>query len=192
MKKRYILGAALVICMLLVPVAGTAAFFTQAETAHNVITTGSVKIQLQEFTDQKDQGGNPLPFVSPVKVMPGEKVSKIVQVKNTGSGEAWVRLALTPEFTDLTPQEGFTPQTHMVTLHINRQDWEKGEDDFLYYKYALKPNETTSPALSALTFSEEMGTEYQNCRFILDVQAQGVQVKNNGETGLTAGGWPEM
>lgn len=194
MKKRYISTVLVVICILLVPVVGTAAYFTQAETAHSVITTGNVSIELQEFTDQKDQEGKLLPFASPVKVMPGENVSKIVQVKNRGSGEAWVRIALTPEFklSSQHGQEKFQPDTDMVTLHINRQDWEMGEDNFLYYKKPLKEGETTSPALRSLTFSGSMGSEYQNSSFVLDVQAQAVQVKNNGETALTAAGWPEM
>lgn len=188
MKKRYITAAVLLIFILLAPLAGSLAFFTQRETAHSVITTGNVDIEIQEFTDQRDEQGNLLPFKDLSGVMPGETVSKIVQIKNTGTGEAWVRLALTPEFIMDLPDSG--ADTGMVTLNINEDDWEMGEDNFLYYKQPLKPEETTSPALHSLTFSSAMGSKYQESRFVLEVQAQAVQAKNNGETVLTASGWP--
>lgn len=193
MKKRNILAVALLICILLIPVAGSLAYFTQAETAHNVITTGSVDIEVQEFTDEKDEEGNPLPFENPVNVMPGQNVSKIVQVKNTGSGEAWIRIALLPEFklNSANADESFKPDTDMVLLNINKEDWEAGVDDgYLYYKHALKPGEVTSPVLSSVTFSKNMSNEYQESQFILDAEAQAVQVKNNGDNALSAAGWP--
>lgn len=193
MKKRNILVVALLICILLIPMAGSLAFFTQAETAHNVITTGNVDIELQEFTDEKDKDGNPLPFKDPVGVMPGQEVSKIVQIRNTGSGDAWVRIALLPEFRldGAHAAEGFEPDMELVIPDINTEDWELGrEDGYLYYKHALKPGETTTPALRSVSFSRDMSNGYQESSFILEVQAEAVQVKNNGESALTAAGWP--
>ena len=42
-----------------------------------------------------------------------------------------------------------------------------------------------------MTFSTEMGNEYQNVKVKIDLDAQAVQSRNNGESALEATGWPE-
>ena len=78
MKRKILLVSALVICMA-VSITGTLAYY-QAETqAHNVITTGSVDIRLQEWADEEKT----VPFKDPDGIMPGTSVTKIAEVKNT-------------------------------------------------------------------------------------------------------------
>ena len=96
MKKRI---AALCLCAILVIAAiggGTLAFFTSDAVAHNVITTGKVDITLKEYADaaltqdyaDKKDG-----------VMPGMTIEKYAVVTNNGTGDAWVRIKLTPVIT---------------------------------------------------------------------------------------------
>ena len=79
MKRKILLAAVAVICLSLLGV-GTLAYFTSDGTAHNVITTGGVDIELIETTDD----GKPFPEEGISGVMPGESVTKRVTVKNTG------------------------------------------------------------------------------------------------------------
>ena len=53
MKKKILLAAAVMIC-LAVGASGTLAYFTSENTAHNVITSGGVNIEVVEKTQGKD------------------------------------------------------------------------------------------------------------------------------------------
>lgn len=91
LKKRLALALLLCICICaLVP--GTAAYFTATGTARNTITAGNIQIELVETA--LTPGGDTVPFENAVGVMPGSAVSKIVQVKNTGAQNAYVRVRL--------------------------------------------------------------------------------------------------
>ena len=51
MKRRISILSVLVICLATLA-AGTIAYFTAEEKAHNVITTGGVKIAVREWADE--------------------------------------------------------------------------------------------------------------------------------------------
>ena len=90
MKKWKIVALCTVLACLSIVASGTLAYFTAQETAHNVITSGGVAIQLIELSDN---GGDGLTYWRDVEgVMPGAEISKIVIVRNTGASEAWVRV----------------------------------------------------------------------------------------------------
>lgn len=91
MKKKILLAAAVMIC-LAVGASGTLAYFTSENTAHNVITSGGVNIEVVEKTQGKDGVLVDFPKEGVRGVMPGSDVSKIVSVKNTGESEAWIRV----------------------------------------------------------------------------------------------------
>lgn len=190
MKKRNLAVIALLMFALMLPLAGTLAYFTQSETAHNVITTGNVDIKLEEFSENEE--GELVPFENVSGMMPGQSASKIVQVKNTGSGDTWVRIKLDPRFTlDKDYAEpGFAPDVADVIPEINEKDWQFKEG-YWYYNKVLKPGDTTEPLLKSVKFAEKMGNNYQGSEFALDVVAEAVQAKNNGENVLEAVGWPK-
>ena len=190
MKKRNLAVIVLLMFALMLPLGGTLAYFTQSETAHNVITTGNVDIKLEEFSE--NEKGELVPFEDVSCMMPGQSASKIVQVKNTGSGDAWVRIKLDPRFTlDRDYAEpGFEPDADDVIPEINEKDWQFKEGCW-YYKKMLKPGDTTEPLLKSIKFAEKMGNNYQGSEFALEVVAEAVQAKNNGESVLEAVGWPK-
>ena len=181
MKKRFL------ICALLVLTLGftlneTLAYFTSWETTHNVITSGNINIDLVEKTAD---GGD---FEDVDGVMPGEKVSKIVYVTNTGDNDAYVRikLDLQVELSD----ENAEADLDLIRLDLNEKEWTE-KDGYYYYNSALKPGKSTKPLFTEVTFSAEMDNLYQNCVATIGVDAQATQVANNGESALKAAGWPE-
>ena len=179
LKKRFLICALLVL-FLSFSVNGTLAYFTGEKVAHNVITSGSVDIELVEKTaDGSD-------FVDVDGVMPGEEISKIPYVTNRGA-DAWVRMKL-----DMKMELAGEGQADLslVKLDLNTADWTE-KDGYYYYNKALKAGESTTPLFTTVSYDVDMGNLYQNSKLILDVSAQATQVANNGTSALTAAGWPE-
>ena len=181
MKRKLLILSVLAICIATLA-AGTLAYFTSEGKAHNVITTGGVKIAVQEWADENKQ----TPFENLEGIMPGMTVTKIAEIKNTGASDAWVRVKV--EKSIKLKGEG-TPDTGLVELALNTADWTE-KDGYYYYTKVLKPGEVTAPIFTAVTFKPDMGNEYQNATATVDVSAQAVQTANNGTSALTASGWP--
>ena len=181
MKRKLLILSVLAICLAILA-AGTFAYFTSEDTAHNVITTGGVKIAVQEWADDEKT----TPFEDLTGVMPNTTVTKIAEIKNTGASDAWVRVRVEK---NIKLQGEGTPDTGLVELTLNTTDWTE-KDGYYYYKEALKPGEVTAPIFTAVTFKPEMGNEYQNATATVDVAAQAVQTANNGDAVMDAKGWP--
>ena len=80
MKKKILLAAALAICFA-VAASGTLAYFTSEDTAHNIITSGGVNIEVVEKTKGEDGVLVDFPKDGVKGVMPGTDVSKSSQWK---------------------------------------------------------------------------------------------------------------
>lgn len=186
MKRKLFFIAVIVICLSLTAF-GTLAYFTAEDTAHNVITTGDVDIELKEWADADKT--KPFPKEGVSGVMPNTSVTKIVEVKNTGSGSAWVRVSVDKA---ILLAEGVQAQVDLdkLVIEFDTKNWTKS-GDYYYYNKALKPNETTEPLFAAVTFDATMGNEYQNATATVEVSAQAVQSANNGDSPLKATGWPK-
>lgn len=185
MKKKLLIGAFLCICLSIVA-GGTLAYFTAENTAHNVITTGGIDIALQEWSDE--QKVTPFPENGIDDVMPGTSVTKIVEVKNTGSNEAYIRVKVDKNIA--LDGEG-DPDLDLLELDLNTENWTEGEDGYYYYNEALAPDGVTEPLFTKVTFAGSMNNIYQNSSASVDVTAYAVQVANNGDTALEANGWSE-
>lgn len=192
MKKRLAITAAAILVLSLVAY-GTLAYLTAEETAHNVITAGTVSIQLKDQT--RGENGALVDFPQPdgMKVMPGVVADKLVSVENTGGNDCWVRIKVDK---DITPANGVTQALDVendVILNLAQfaGDW-TAQEGWYYYNKALKPGETTPYLFTQVEFKGEMGNEYQGSVLKLNVQAQAVQADNNspdnGVLGVT--GWP--
>ena len=187
MKKKVLLAAALVVC-LAVAVSGSLAYFTAEERTHNVITTGGIAIELLETTGQLDENGNPILFEDVSGVMPGASVAKIVQVKNTGANDAYIRVSVEKAIELAQGVEGEANLT-LVSLDLNTMNWTE-KDGYYYYNGPLAPDASTEPLFTHVTFDTAMGNQYQGSRALVDVKAYAVQSDNNGATALLAQGWP--
>lgn len=184
MKKKLLMLSAVAICLATFA-AGSLAYFTSQDTAHNVITTGGVKIQLNEWANEDRTE----PFKDLEDLMPGTSVTKIAEVENTGTADAWIRV-LVGKKVSLKEQTEVAPTDDLITLDLNEKFWTLGNDGYLYYKDPLKPGETTEPIFTTVTFDAAMGNEYQGATATVDVLAQAVQTAHNGATVMDAQGWP--
>jgi len=184
MRRKLLLGALAVICLSILAY-GTVAYFTAEDVAHNVITSGGVKIALQEWAD--DNKTVPFPQDGVNGVLPGSEVTKIVEVKNTGASAAFVRVKVEKIFAldDATAQG----DESLILLNINDAAWTLN-GGYYYYNQALEPGETTAPLFTTVGFDKTMDNLYQNCQIGVSIVAYATQAANNGDSPLTANGWP--
>ena len=185
MKKKLCVIALLVIC-LAIAAYGTSAYFTHEQTATNVITFGSIKVELQEWSDT---GNGLIPFEDIDGVQPGTEVSKIVQVKNIGGQAAWIRVSADKTIHLAEGVDGEVDLS-LISYDLNTDFWTE-KDGFYYYNAILQPNEVTEPLFTKVIFSATMSNMYQNSKAVIDVTAQATQVANNGTSALDAAGWPD-
>lgn len=186
MKKRFAILSALMVCMG-IAVSGTVSHVTVSAKARNVITAGSVSIRLNEMS--RMENGELVPYEPPEKVMPGQQVSKIVTVSNTGQNPAYVRLLLWCGRSD-DAEAPADPLPPWMGLDLNTADWTRRDGAF-YYNTPLAPGEQTRPLFTTVTFSEDLGNDCQNSRVQLHITAQATQSENNGDRSWLAGGWPQ-
>lgn len=196
MKKKVFLYSVVGICVS-IAISGTLAYFTDQEVVHNNITSGGVNIEVIE----KTQGSNDVLVDFPedgIKgVMPGKTVTKIVQVKNTGNNEAWIRINV--ESTITNPDGEFLPLTigenEKVIEYSILDGWVDGGDGYYYFKLPVEPERLTEALFKEVKFNPNMGNEYKNCTANIIINAQAVQTANNpipeGGSVVDIKGWPQ-
>ncbi len=179
--KRRILLVFLFFAVLSIVSVGTYAYYTSEATATGVVTTGGIRFELLETTADGTAFGT-----EPVVILPGDVVSKVVTVKNTGNHPMYLRIKLTPGVNDasLTADD-------CILIDINTSDW-TARDGYYYYNAVLEPDQTAQPLFTQVTFvGSKVTNDYLGKLFSLDVAAQAVQSENNGPGPLEAQGWPE-
>lgn len=94
MKKK-VLAIALAVALIAVAVSGSIAYFTAEDQVNNTFTIGSVKIEVYENDQKTPSDTNPLGKLTPVvDANPKNDVSymdKVVEVKNIGANDAYIR-----------------------------------------------------------------------------------------------------
>ena len=170
-----------IIAILAVISVGTLAYFTSEQNAENVISAGNIKLEIHE----KTASGEDFPKEG-IIVMPGDTVSKIVTVENTGDHPLYLRVKLTEGVSD----EALTDDD-CLDININRSCWLE-KDGYYYYYRALQSGETTEQLFSEVYFDlYNIDNKYLGKHFTLNVAASAVQSENNGSDVLNAIGWPE-
>lgn len=191
MKKKLALLATLAACTAMIA-SGTLAYYTAQDKAHNVITSGNIEIELVETTDKLDANKQPIPFENVDGVMPGTAVSKIVQVKNTGEADAYIRVKVETNVTLATGNNAipdYEPISIEYATGTSKTEWTE-KNGYYYYNSPVAPGEITKPLFSEVYFKTSMGNEYQNSKAEVKVIAYGTQVANNGKNAVDAAGWP--
>lgn len=184
MKQKLMAALAILLCLGSLA-GGTLAYFTDSEEAHNVITSGKIDIALREWAD--DAHTKPYPGDTLEGAMPGDTVTKIVQVENICAHPAFIRVKVALELR--SAEDEVLPEA--ISLDINETDWFLGEDGYYYYKEALPAGKTTEPLFTRAEFDAAMDNRYRGCTAKIDVTAYAVQSQNNGESPQIAAGWPE-
>lgn len=195
--KKKALAMLLALVLLIAAVGGTLAMFTREARATNVITTGTVDLELTEkrLVNNREES---YPVEPITNVMPGTSQSKIPYIKNAGTADLYtrVKIAVTIINDDGEALPTLLPdqRTPVVTYDIITDDWIDGGDGFYYYKAAIAPGADPVKLFNQVTFSPEMGNEYQGCTVTVSIQAQAVQAKNNLAPGgdvTQVAGWPD-
>lgn len=180
MKKKFIAGGAVAAAVALLAI-GTLAYFVSEARATNTITTGTVTIELNEYSAYCPGGGSPMPYSDPGVLMPGEAVDKIPIITNTGTADCWVRMRVELALEQETAQRQAEEQSglaDMITINYDADNW-VWEDGWYYYTEALAPGEAAAPLFDKVELSKEMGNEFQGAAFVVDIEAEAVQSKNN-------------
>lgn len=95
MKKK-VLAIALAVALIAIMVSGTLAYFTDNDEVSNTFTVGSVRIEIYENGEATEQTVRPMGKLTPVVNETPSKddnyIAKVVDVKNTGLNEAYIRV----------------------------------------------------------------------------------------------------
>ena len=131
----------------------TLAYYTAAGVATNVVTSGSIKMQIHEETAE----GTPFPE-NGVYVEPGDVVSKRVTVENICSQPFHLRVKLVhgAENSQLNAEEAFD-------ISLNTAYWTPHEDGYIYFNRILQPGETTEPVFTEVGI---IGSEAYSMLFV--------------------------
>jgi len=193
MKRKFFLVLMCLLCLASVT-GGTLAYFTDTGTAHNVITTGAVKIAVEEW--QMVEGKREPYPQTPMAVMPGATVSKEVCIRNQ-KADSYIRAAVEIVLTDdlgktvvLTQEEA----NKILQINMNSVSWQREPEEsrWWYYRQPVQQGEATEPLFTEVVFSGRgMDNAYQNSTLEVRVFAQAVQTAHNGVSAMTANGWPE-
>ena len=109
MKKKFLSLCMVVALSATALIGGTLAYFTDTDAQENVFTTGNVDIDLIENFNADE-----------AKLIPGIDITKEVDVKNTGSEEAYVRVHIAiPSMLDSGSEDEPQYAAYNNTLHWN-------------------------------------------------------------------------
>lgn len=188
MKHKKTKAAALILALLLILLAGAGgvlAYFTTEGRATNVITTGTVDLQLTGMGGRTEDGTGIAEITA--NVMPGTAVELAPVIRNVGTAAFYTRAKVTVTVTG-ADKEPLPAECVEITV----PDGWTLSGGWYYYTQALAPA-GEAPLFDGLAFDRDMGNQYQGCTVTVTVAAQGVQVKNNEMTGTdvtSIKGWP--
>ena len=187
MKRKLVLTSAVVLILALLA-AGTFAYFTKDARTTNVITTGTINIELNDSitggTAVKD--GDKVTGYTISGVMPGQPVEKIVSVTNTGTSPAWLRVKLDISVTGANGKPlDLTFGDKQDVLTFTTGDGWFYHDGYYYYSAPVAEKTSTADFFAkkdgqpTLMLNPQLPNDYHGCTVTVAVQAQAVQVKNN-------------
>lgn len=175
MKNKIIVLSSVAICVILIVIGVTSAYFTSEDSVVNIFNTGSINAIPEEIVNG---------------------TTKEVWVKNTGDNDCLVRVIITPRWVDENGNP-WAGDVNMVNLNFNTSniidsntssDWEeakwiKGNDEYYYYTSILpvysKNGEiesgVTSKLLSSVDLKNGITDEYKNKTLKIDVKVESVQ-----------------
>lgn len=202
MKRKLLAVASLIIFAALL-VSGTLAYFTAEDRAVNVITLGSVDIEIVEYDDKgntisdSSTGESNMPDYFK-DTEPGMRLVKKVTIENRGKNTAWIRVKIVDS---ITSAGGGALSTEVLSYNINDllftdksdEDYQDGfwtlEDGYYYYSEPLEPGEY-AVLFDVVTFDgPSMGNNYQDCDTHIQILAQATQYEGN-EGSPKAESWP--
>ena len=187
-RYSMVLMLVLIFATIIIFTAQTYAYFVDSvNSAQNSIVTGTLGVELVEM-----QNGDTslISFTEPVRVMPATSVSNIVRVKNTGTLPIYVRIKI--EKTINKPENEIPDGwEELILCNFNTAEgpWVY-QDGYYYYKVSLDAGSTTAQLFDTISFSKDMGNQFENSEIGFKVICQATQAGGNSDSALTAIGWP--
>lgn len=184
--KRKILALSGLVIFVAMLAWGTVAYFTAEDRAINVLTIGSVDIEILEY----DQEGREItPSYTPASfqnIEPGKRIIKRVEIENRGKNTAWIRAKIIDTITSTSnnPLDESVVHYNIGNLYAPEKqtavgEWSKQEDGYYYFSQPVAPGKT-AVLFDVVTFDgPSMGNAYQGCETKIQVLAQAVQYEGN-------------
>lgn len=141
----------------------------------NMVSMGSVTGKIIEVYEQGQT------------VYPDATVSKVVQVKNTGNIDSFVRVSIEKAWGESRDSDGdlirdTSLSTDNIIIQYDNQNWYYNEKDgYYYYLNVLKPDETTKSLFESFYIDgSKTGAGYNNKQADIIVTMEMVQAGGNG------------
>lgn len=161
MKKKLGLITATVALGALLAVGGTLAWFTDTETATNVVTTGNVRVAIQENGTEMEPGGG-IKFEGPQT--PGQTLEKEVAIMNKGANDAYVRVKITND-------------ADLDLVFSESENWELN-DGYYYYTKVLGAGTTTDALLTTIGIPSTWDNSYTDTTSEVAINVEAIQSDN--------------
>lgn len=176
--------ACLIVCLfaLISQIPTTLSTFMSQDEITNPFALGTIDIEIEEE-------------FNPPTSWAGETIEKKVEIRNVGSAEALIRVALVPRWynPDGTPFAGDTKLIQLSGLAVTTPGWVDGGDGYYYYNAKVLSGEKTVPLLSEVTLNftdlvPEIVARYQDKTVIVEVKAETVHALEAAYEAV----WPQV
>ena len=185
MRRKVALTAAAVAMVGTLAVGGTLAWFTDTETATNVVTTGNVDIAWYEYGPydeafQKITKGNPgITFgegENEEPVTPGATLKKEAKVGNIGKNSALIRAKI-----KYVAADGTELESSDITVKLTENSGWFEQSGYYYYENIVNPGTNDNPSytntiIDALEVSDNASADLDGIQVVLEAEA--VQADN--------------
>ena len=186
MSKKKIIGLCIAGVLAVGSIGGSLAWFTSSDSITNPFSTASTDnpsnpnsgIKINEKFN-KEEADNTLP---------GDKVTKQVNVSNTATYDQLIRVKIEKVWKDAegTEKPDLDKENIILNFEKNLTDsnnpeegkWIKGSDGYYYYNGIVNPKGQTSNLLESVTLSKDTTNEFKGLNFDVVVASEGVQAAN--------------
>lgn len=142
MKKKILALAMAAIMLIVAVVGGTLAYFTDSDAENNVFTVGNIDIDLREHKDDQLKDD----FEDVTGVMPGVTYNKLIDVKNVGDNDAYVKVTI------VIPENMTPVWNDDATWKADDENPTSGSGTYVFYNTSkLEPDAKTAVLLKAVT-----------------------------------------
>ena len=186
MSKKKIIGLCIAGVLAVGSIGGSLAWFTSSDSVTNPFSTASTDnpsnpnsgIKINEKFN-KEEAENKLP---------GDKVTKQVNVTNTATYDQLIRVKIKKVWKDAKGNEKSDLDTKNINLNFENNltdsnkpeegKWIEGSDGYYYYNGIVNPDGQTANLLESVTLSKDITNEFKGLKFDVIVDSEGVQAAN--------------
>lgn len=175
MKKKMMLSLAAVAMVGTLAVGGTLAWFTDTETATNVVTLGNVNIQWDE--DGTDIVGDTTGLDFGENRVPGASFNKNAKIENVGANDAYVRATIAYKVDDQVVTT--LPDAYEVEIKAGEEGskWQF-KDGYYYYLEKVNAKGETDLLVGTVSIKNTAGNDVAGQKFEIVLNAEAIQADN--------------